>query len=418
MIYLDHNATTDPLPEVIAAVTSAMQRTWANPSSTHRLGQESRRAIELARQQVAQMISPSGGVSAKQITFVSSGTEAIDLALRGALAGRIAAGRGVMLTTEVEHAAVRELATSVREGPDETRATVAYLPLRTDQSGVIDLEAIDQQGLINEHVGLVSVQWANNETGAIQPIEALAARCRAAGAWLHIDATQWVGKLPTEVCVTHGDQCGQPWCDLLTFAPHKFHGPQGVGVLFARKGINLRPRILGTQEGGRRGGTENVPAIIGAGVACQVAAEFVNDQPAIERLTQQRDRFEERVLQIAAELGIESQIIARHAPFGRLWNTSNIAFATLESEAILLALSERGLCASAGAACSSGSLEPSPVLAAMKIEDRLAHGAIRFSFSRFTTEADFQQALPIIREVLMRVAGSSSAVAAARGLRT
>jgi cysteine desulfurase len=411
MIYLDHNATTDPLPEVVAAVTASMQQTWANPSSMHRHGQEARRAIELSRQHVAALLSDGGLISPKQITFVSSGTEAIDLTIRGALPSRIAAGRGVLATTAVEHAAVRDLAQELSDAKQASPLALRTLPLRADQSGVIDLEAIDRAGLIDASVGLVSVQWANNETGVIQPIQALAKRCRAVGAWLHVDATQWVGKMPTELCEMDGAMLDVPWCDLLTFAPHKFHGPQGVGVLYVRKGINLRPQILGTQESSRRGGTENVPAIIATGVACQAAQAFLAEPSRRQELAQLRDRFEQRVVAIASSLGIQATIIAQHAPLGRLWNTSNIAFATLESEALLLAFSERGLCASAGAACSSGSLEPSPVLRAMGLEDRLTHGAIRFSLSRFTTLAMLDEAVAIIDAALRRVAGSSSHLA-------
>jgi cysteine desulfurase len=243
--------------------------------------------------------------------------------------------------------------------------------------------------------GLVSVQWANNETGVIQPIGAIAERCRAVGAVFHCDATQWVGKMPTDV---RGSGV-----DLLTFSPHKFHGPKGVGVLWQRAGVQLRPVLMGTQEQGRRGGTENVPGIVGAGVAAVLARAFLVEPGLRVRLGEMRDAFERRVVGLTE--GITPGVRVNSAGAARLWNTSNIAFPRLEAEGVLLALSERGVLASAGAACSSGSLEPSPVLLAMGIEPRLAHGSIRFSISRDTTWEELESAAGIIAGCVGRVAG-------------
>lgn len=240
---------------------------------------------------------------------------------------------------------------------------------------------------------LVSVQWANNETGVVQPVREIARLARAAGAMVHVDATQWVGKMPASVA--------DGWCDLLTFSAHKFHGPKGVGVLWARSGVGVRPRIVGTQEMGRRGGTENVPGILGAGVAAQEAVAWLKDDAERTRLAGLRDWFEREVM-----AGCEG--VVRTAVNGggveRLWNTTNIGFEGLEAEALLMLLSERGVCASAGAACSSGSLEPSPVLLAMGVPEAFAHGSVRFSLSRETTQAEVREAVGVVVACVKRLA--------------
>jgi len=245
---------------------------------------------------------------------------------------------------------------------------------------------------------VVSIMWAGNETGIVQPMDAIREAIQQARQTLaegdppiakvywHCDGTQAVGKLPVDV--------SEVGVDLLTFAGHKFHGPKGVGGLYVRRGVRLRPvQRGGPQERERRGGTENVPGILGLGVAAQHAQAFVAD--ASQRTTGQalRDRFEQQVTELLPETVVNSN----GAP--RLWNTSNLAFPRLEAEAILLGLSERGVCASAGAACSSGSLEPSPVLLAMGIPEELAHGSVRFSLSRFTTQAEVDRAAEVVREV-------------------
>ncbi|MEM1447143.1 MAG: aminotransferase class V-fold PLP-dependent enzyme, partial [Planctomycetota bacterium] len=249
---------------------------------------------------------------------------------------------------------------------------------------------------------LVSVQWANNETGTIQPIAEISDALQAVNeerrerqlppAIFHVDATQAAGKLPVDVKAVP--------VDLLTIASHKFYGPKGIGALYIRRGVRLvRQNIGGPQEVDRRGGTEHVPGILGMGVAAAQAAEFMAKPKDIQRVEALRDRFEAAMCEAVPETVIN----AEHAKHGRLWNTSNLAFPLLEAEAILLGLSERGVFASAGAACSSGSLEPSSVLLAMGMDEPRAHGSVRFSLSRKTTQEEIDAAVPVVLEVVSRL---------------
>lgn len=387
MIELDHNATTRPAPEVVEAVRRALEETWHNPSSVHRGGQAARHGVELARKSVAELI----GAKPREITFTSCGTESIDLAIRGVLG---AAGPGrTLITTRVEHAAVREIAREL-----EAQGLTRWAPL--GEGGVVDVAGLG--AMLDERVRLVSVQWANNETGAIQPVREIAALCRERGVVFHCDATQRVGKLPVSVL---GEGGAEAWCDLMSFSAHKFHGPKGVGVLWARGGVRLRPVLLGTQELGRRGGTENVAGIIGAGVAAELAGAWLKEERSRRELGMVRDRFETLVLG-----RVRDAVVNRPRGGERLWNTSNIAFPGLEAEALLLLLSERGVNASAGAACSSGSLEPSPVLLAMGIPERLAHGSVRFSLSRESTPAEVEYAAEIVGECVEKLRESSGSL--------
>ncbi|MEM7754143.1 MAG: cysteine desulfurase family protein [Planctomycetota bacterium] len=379
MPYLDNNATTEPLPEVVDAVRTGLTEHWHNPSSVHRPGQAARHAVELARADLARLIN----VKPRELILMGSGTESIDAAIRGSIA---ATGKRVVVTTEVEHAAVRDLCEAIgREGVE-----VRTLPLI---DGVVDPSPLSDL-LAGGDVAVVSVQWANNETGAIVPVERIHEACRAHRVAFHCDGTQWIGKLPVP-------QDGPP-CDLLTFSAHKFHGPKGVGGLWVRRGIGIRPVLHGSQELGRRGGTENVPGILGAGVAARAAVEWLADAHERERLTVLRDRFEAAVLEQCPGAMVNGP--ANRSAETRLWNTTNIGFPRLEAEALLLAFSEQGLAASAGAACSSGSLDPSPVLLAIGIEPAVAHGSVRFSLSRFTSEAEIDEAVEIVSACVSRFA--------------
>ena len=369
--------------------------------------------MELARAQVAALI----GVAAKTIVFTSGGTEAIDLALRGvlgaALRGRDSNAHGPLniVTTPIEHSAVRqlvdELADARTSGP---RAELRLCPVNRD--GTVDAAAVT--GLIDDATAVVSVQWCNNETGAIMPVAEIAAACRQRGVPFHCDATQWVGKMPTRVSLADADpenagpQSGLCFPDFLSFSPHKFHGPKGIGVLYCRPGSRFVPQLLGTQEMGRRGGTENVAGIIGCGVACELAGLWLADAADRRRLGALRDRFEQAVIAavVRSKCLQDEPVINGPRDARRLWNVTNIAFPTLEAEAMLLALSERGVCASAGAACSSGSLDPSPVLLAMGVPPTLAHGSLRFSLSRESTEAEVMGAVETIAACVQRVAAS------------
>lgn len=398
-VYLDNNATTRPLPEVCAAVQEACATLWANPSSVHRLGQQARQRLELARSRVAQLI----GCRDRDLTFTSGGTESNHLALHGLIDPALACGCATLITTTTEHAAVREPADHLEQ------RGVSVVRLGVDENGLIDPAELHDQiisAATDEDrpggVIVMSVLWAGNETGVIQPMDAIVEAVRTARekisqgdrphakVYLHTDATQAVGKLPVDV-----DALG---VDLLTLAAHKFHGIKGAGALYARRGVRLRPVLRGgPQERERRGGTENVPGLLAMGVAAEHASTFVHDEPAVARQRALRDRLEAGI----AERVPDSRVNAAGAP--RLWNTSNIAFHRLEAEAVLLGLSEQGVCASAGAACSSGSLEPSPVLLAMGMDEAWAHGSVRFSLSRLTTEAEVDRGIAAVVRVVERL---------------
>lgn len=378
-IDLDNNATTRPTPEAVQAVVRGLTELWHNPSSVHRPGQDARHALELARAQLAALL----GVSPRRLTLTASGTESIGLAIRGVLG---ATARRTLITSPVEHAAVRDLAEQL--GSEGLR--IIDLPLKA--GGVVDATALP--GLIDADTALVSVQWANNETGAVQPVHAIGAACRAAGVAFHCDATQWVGKMPCDLSAPDA-----PAIDLLTASPHKFHAPKGVGLLWTTPSVRLRPVTPGSQELGRRGGTENLPGVLGAGIAAEQALAWLADPAPRRRLAALRDRLESLILGACPG----SHVNGPADPAGRLWNTTNIAFPRLEAEALLMGFSERGLCASAGAACSSGSLDPSPVLIAMGVPPESAHGSVRFSLSRETTEDDIERAAAVVRAVHERL---------------
>jgi cysteine desulfurase len=374
LCYLDNNATTRPAPEVVAAMLPLLTEWYGNPSSVHRFGQRSRQAIDVARGQVAALLH----CGESELTFTGGGTESINACLRGLLAAR--SPRKRIATTTVEHSATRELSNQlIREG-----AEIIAVPVSHD--GLLDLAAM--KDAISDDTALVSVMWANNETGVVFPIAEVAAICRERKVPFHCDGTQAVGKIPVDVKTTG--------IDCLSFASHKFHGPKGVGGYYVRRGVRVRPLILGgPQEQGRRGGTENVPGIVGMGVAAELAGAALPQITA--RVASLRDRLESQILTRIPGSAVNGS--RDH----RLPNTTNIGFPRLEAEAILLLLSEQGVCASAGAACSSGSLEPSHVLRAMEIDEKIAHGAIRFSMSRYTTDAEIDRALEVLPPIIERL---------------
>jgi len=373
VVYLDNNSTTRPAPEVVEAMLPFLREFYGNPSSLHRFGGLARKAIDDARAAIAELL----GCRDSELVFTGGGTESVNTAIRGLLAAR--APRTRIVTSTVEHAATRQLCQQLaKEG-------FTITPLDVDPAGLPDLDALT--AALGDDVALVSLIWANNETGVLFPMQQIADVCRRAKVPLHADGTQAVGKIPVDLA--------QVGVDAMTFAAHKFHGPKGVAGLFIRRGMRLRPLIIGgPQERERRGGTENVPGIVGMGKAAQLARESL---PQMSRVAVLRDRLERGILQGIADTTLNG------SPDHRLPNTSNISFAGLEAEAILLLLSEKDICASAGAACSSGSLEPSPVLLAMKIDPRLAHGAIRFSLSRYTAEAEIDRALAVLPGVISKL---------------
>ncbi len=384
-IYLDNNATTRPLDEVVEAMRDCLATTWANPSSVHRLGVEARRQLELAREAVAHLV----GCQERELTFCSGGTEAANLAILGTFAAT--PERRLLLTSKLEHSAVRETAEAWAARGGE----VLWIEHRPD--GIVDLDWLEQTlASRGSLIGLLSLMWANNETGVVQPIERVGALCRERGVRFHTDATQWVGRMPTDVASLQ--------VDLLSFAAHKFHGPKGVGALYLRRGVRVERQVIGgPQERERRGGTENVPGIVGMGVAADAARAWLA-APAWGELAALRDRLERSLLERCESATVNG------AAAPRLWNTTNIGFRRLEAEAILLLLSERGVCASAGAACSSGSLDPSPVLLAMGIPPEVAHGSVRLSLSRFTTPAEIERAISIIPECIAKLRRGMAAV--------
>lgn len=373
LIYLDNNATTRPAEQAVDAMVPYLTEFYGNPSSVHRFGQRARQAIDIARGQVALLI----GCTESELMFTGGGTESINTAISALFQAR--SPRKKIITSAVEHSATRELCRQLaREG-----AQVVEIPV--DSAGSLDLDQLAAN--LDDQTALVSILWANNETGVMFHVEQIASLCRAKKIPFHCDGTQAVGKIPVHVA--------QAQIDAMSFASHKFHGPKGVGGLFVRRGLRLRPLIIGgPQERNRRGGTENVPGIVGMGKAAELAREYL---PRMSQVAQLRDRLEQNILSKIPQTSVNGRTDQR------LPNTSNIAFHRLEAEAILLLLSEQGIAASAGAACSSGSLEPSHVLRAMRIDDRIAHGAIRFSLSRYTTEAEVDRTLEVLPKLIERL---------------
>ena len=374
LIYLDNNATTRPLPEVVEAMLPLMHEGYANPSSVHQFGQTARHRVETAREQVATSI----GATPKEIVFTSGGTESINLAIRGVLRSR--PERRHFVTSAIEHSAVMKLADELeREG------------YRVDRVGVDGNGRLDEQewsDKLTEETALASLMQANNETGVVFDVARLTEIAADKGVPLHLDAVQAVGKLEISVA---------DWpVTLMSLSAHKFHGPKGIGALFVRRRTRLAPLISGgSQERNLRGGTENVPGIVGMGVAAVAA---VRDRETVsQQVGNLRDALERGILE-----GVSfAHVVGKGAQ--RVHNTANIAFEGLEAEAILLLLSEAGICASSGSACSSGSLEPSHVLQAMGVDPQIAHGAIRFSLSRFNTAEEIDSVVAALPALLAKL---------------
>ncbi|HUN80357.1 MAG TPA: aminotransferase class V-fold PLP-dependent enzyme [Phycisphaerae bacterium] len=376
MIYLDNNSTT----RVIEPVIEAMRRYWGvefgNPSSLHRMGQNARHAIETAREQVAALIN----CTPREVVFTSGGTESDNLAILGTL--RAHSTKKHVVTTAVEHPAVFSLCEQLQT--EGYRVTF----IGVDEQGHLDIDRFDSA--LTPDTAIASVMYANNETGVIFPIEKIVEICHARGVPLHTDAVQAVGKLPVDA-----KRLG---ASLMSISAHKIHAPKGVGALYVGKGVRLRSRqVGGHQERDLRPGTENVAAIVGFGEAARLARQRMQEGTNA-KIAALRDRLEAGLLAAAPIARVIGD------PKSRTANTTSIAFENLEAEAILIALSEEGVCASSGSACSSGSLEPSHVLKAMGIDQRWAHGAIRFSLSFETTQEEIDEALRIVPRVIERLA--------------
>ncbi len=373
-VYLDNNATTQVAPEVLEAMLPFFTKLWGNPSSMHTFGGQVRKHVELARQQVAALI----GADPSEIIFTSCGTESDNTAIRGAVES--AGERVIIITTRVEHPAVLEPCRMLKERGHQ------LIELEVDGGGGLKPAELEQA--LGQGRALVSIMWANNETGVIFPVPAIAELVKASGGVMHTDAVQAVGKLPI-------DMRRMP-VDLLSLSGHKLHAPKGIGALYIRKGTRMRSLLLGGhQESGRRGGTENVPYIVGLGCACELAAQ--QQAQAMARVAALRDRLQRGILESCPDVLINGN------PAQRLPNTLNISFRYIEGESILYHLSDCGIAASSGSACASGSLDPSHVIRAMGVPFIAAHGSIRFSFSRYNTETEVDYVLAQLPEIIRKL---------------
>ena len=356
-IYFDNNATTRVADEVLREIRPLFCEIYGNPSSMHTFGGQIGRKIKKAREQVAALL----GCDPLEVIFTSGGTESDNAAIKGAIAA--APNKRKVITTRVEHPAVLAVCRDL----ENLGYTVAEIGV--DKQGRLDLAELETQ--LDDSTALVSVMYANNETGTIFPVEKIARLVTDKGVVFHTDAVQAVGKIPLNLSKSR--------IDLLSLSGHKLHAPKGVGALYVRKGTRLSPFMLGGhQESGRRAGTENVPGIVGLGKACELAAENIELENT--RVKKLRDKLEKAILESCPDCRINGD------PKNRLPNTTNISFEYIEGEAILLMLDRFGICASSGSACTSGSLEPSHVLRAMGVPFTAAHGSIRFSLSRYSTE--------------------------------
>jgi cysteine desulfurase len=376
VIYLDNNATTLVDPEVLEAMLPYFTQYYGNPSSMHTFGGQVGKALKNARNQVASLL----GAEDSEIIFTSCGTEGNNTAIRAALAAQ--PDRKHLITTQVEHACVLNLFKQL----EKQGYTVTYLSVnRKGQLDMMELEAA-----MTGNTALVSTMYANNETGTIFPVEQVGAVAKEYGAIFHVDAVQVAGKLPLNMKTST--------IDLMTISGHKLHAPKGVGALYTRRGFRFRPLLIGGhQERGRRAGTENVAGIIGLGMAAEMAQQYLADVKLEQKL---RDRLEKGLLQIP-----ETEINGDRK--NRLPNTTNIGFKYIEGEAILLSLDRFGICASSGSACTSGSLEPSHVLRAMGLPYTTLHGSIRFSLSRYTTDAEVDRVLEVMPVIVERLRAMS-----------
>jgi len=371
--YLDNNATTAVDPRVLEAMRPFFCERYGNPSSMHSFGGTVARDVARARENLAQSL----GASAKEIVFTSGGTEADSTAILCALA--TAPDRREIVTTRVEHPAVLNLCKRLAR---DRGYVVRWLSV--DRQGKLDMDEVRSR--ITDNTAIVSVMWANNETGVIFPVEEISEIAHEHGAIMHTDAVQAVGKVPMNLEASQ--------IDFLSLSGHKLHGPKGIGALYVRRGTRFSPFVVGGhQESDRRGGTENVPGIVGLGEAARLCSEGFADHVATMRRL--RDRLEQ---------GLMATVPLAHLnghPEARLPNTLSIGFEYVEGEAILMRMDVKGICASSGSACTSGSLEPSHVLRAMGVPFNSVHRSIRFSLSRYTTEDEISYVLeevpPIIR---------------------
>ena len=358
-VYFDNNATTKVAEEVLEEIAPLFCDLYGNPSSMHTFGGRMARRIRHAREQVAALL----GCDPTEIIFTSGGTESDNAAIQGVLAA--APNKRKVITTRVEHPAVL---TACRQ-----LENLGYnvVELAVDRQGRLDLAELEEQ--LDDDTALVTIMYANNETGVIFPIEKIVDLVTGRGVIFHTDAVQAVGKIPLNLA-----KCS---IDMLSLSGHKLHAPKGVGALYIRKGTRFSPFMVGGhQEAGKRAGTENVPGIVGLGKACELAAQNIEQEN--NKVKSLRDKLENAILKSCPDSRLNGD------KDNRLPNTANISFEYIEGEAILLMLDKYGICASSGSACTSGSLEPSHVLRAMGVPFTAAHGSIRFSLSRYNTDEE------------------------------
>jgi len=371
-IYLDNNATTACDPRVVEAMLPYFLEQFGNPSSIHSFGNGVGRALGKARKQVQALI---GAEHDSEIIFTSCGTESDNTAILSAI--KCFPNRKEIITTTVEHPAILALCTQLeKEGYTIHRLAV-------DSRGRLDLA--EYQRLLTPQVAIVSVMWANNETGTLFPILEMAEMAHAAGVQFHTDAVQAVGKIPINLAASK--------IDMLSISGHKLHAPKGIGVLYLKRGVRFRPLLRGGhQVRGRRAGTENAASVVGLGKACEMAMDHIEfENREVKAL---RDRLEQGILARVPNCFVTGD------PGNRLPNTCNIAFEYIEGEAILMLLNKQGIAASSGSACTSGSLEPSHVMRAMDIPYTAAHGTIRFSLSRFNTQAEIDRVIEAVPPII------------------
>jgi cysteine desulfurase len=358
-VYLDNNATTRVADEVLEEMRPYFTELYGNPSSMHSFGGQVAHKLRWAREQAANLL----GCDPTEIIFTSGGTESDNAAINGALMA--APHRRKIITTRVEHPAVLATCRAL-----ENRGYIV-IELGVDKYGQINLAELESH--LDDNTAVVTIMYANNETGVIFPIEKIGEMTRERGITFHTDAVQAVGKIPLNLAKSN--------IEMLSLSGHKLHAPKGVGILYIRKGTRFSPFMLGGhQESGRRAGTENVPGIVGMGKACELAARNIAEEN--ESVRKLRDKLENTLLKTCQDCKLNGDQV------NRLPNTTNLSFEFIEGEAILLLLDMFGVCASSGSACTSGSLEPSHVMRAMGVPFTAAHGSIRFSLSRYTTEAD------------------------------
>ena len=373
MHYFDYNATTPLAPEVFDAMAPYLRERWGNPSSVYAFGHKAKEAIECARESVAALI----GAEIGEVVFTSGGTESNNTAFHCGMSAD--AGRRHLIVSAVEHSAGIQAAADYKAQGFQ----VSHLPVRSD--GLMDLAELD--AMIRPDTAMLSLIWANNETGILFPIAEAGALCRRRGVLFHTDAVQAAGKVPINVKAAQ--------VDYLSLSGHKIYAPKGVGALYAREGAPYRALILGGgQEKRRRAGTQNVASIVAMGMAARLALQSLEEEST--RVGRLRDQLEKSLLQMP--------FIRRNgAPSPRLPNTSNLTFEGVEAEALLLLLDKEGICASSGSACSTGSLEPSHVLTAMGLPRSLAMGSVRFSLGRTTTMADVNHLTSVLPKLLKRL---------------